>query len=270
MTPVAEKRPNTGFRLTKWYMDCVSVDGEAFIAYIAVLQWKTFTIHYHSVLAKEPGGNYESAMSMRECPMPYVKEDLLRWRSESLNVYAEWHRRFDGTEQTLIDTPEGYVRWKCTIPRAASVVERNGSLLTGTGYVESLEMTLPPWRLPFKELRWGRFVSETDSLVWIDWRGGIARSMLLHNGKEIQCDKITDSNIISEKKGLHLHLDRSTVLREGPLVTTALSKIPGLSTIFPNNILQTYEQKWLSRSVLKKNSKKDLHGFSIHEIVRFP
>ena len=54
-----------------------------------------------------------------------------------------------------------------------SVSLRGFAPLRGTGYAERILITIPPWRLPIRELRWGRWIGEaaSRSVVWIDWRG---------------------------------------------------------------------------------------------------
>ena len=59
------------------------------------------------------------------------------------------------------------------------------------------------------------------------------------------------------------------VLREGPLLRTALSNLPGIQTLLPLRSLHTYECKWLSRGRLKEDGSESGRGWTIHEVVRF-
>ena len=128
-------------------------------------------------------------------------------------------------------------------------------------------MSIPPWQLPIKELRWGRFLSDTDALVWVDWRGETPLNLVFHNGNQIEDVAITDHGF---KAGdLMLSLDENAVIREGPLIKTALSKIPGLRNLFPLRVLGTYECKWLSRGTLKETAGEAVNGWTIHEVVRW-
>lgn len=41
---------NGSFRLCKWYLDCVTDSGDAFVAYSAHLQWGPIALHYAGVV----------------------------------------------------------------------------------------------------------------------------------------------------------------------------------------------------------------------------
>ncbi len=129
-------------------------------------------------------------------------------------------------------------------------------------------MTIPPWQLPFDELRWGRFLSAEDALVWIDWRGAHSLNLTFHNGDCVEHAALTDDELVAGE--LSLALDRGTVLREGALVETALNTIPGIQKLFPFRILRVHERKWLSRGVLRKPGAEPSAGWAIHEVVRWP
>lgn len=129
-------------------------------------------------------------------------------------------------------------------------------------------MTIPPWRLPFEELRWGRFLSAEDALVWIHWRGAHSLNLTFHNGTSVEHASLTDDELVAGE--MSLALDRGTVLREGALVETALNAVPGIQRLFPLRILRAHECKWLSRGVLKKPEAEPSAGWAIHEVVRWP
>lgn len=249
-------------------MDCISLDGEAWIAYAATVRWRSFHIHYASILNRAGNQRYESSTSLREGSMPSVQSDEIAWNSDALNVRAVWRRRCPGAEKTLHSVPEGKILWSCIMPGADADIRHEGRVLSGSGYIERLEMTIPPWQLPIKELHWGRFVTETDSIVWIDWRGSAPLRLALHNGVDIRCESISDTAVLTDA-GV-LHLDKSVMLRGGPLISSVFSKTPVIRSVFPRSILGTEEYKWLSKATMKHGDRSLVNGFSIHEIVRFP
>jgi hypothetical protein len=69
---------------------------------------------------------------------------------------------------------------------------------------------------------------------------------------------------------MSVSLFENSVLREGALVKTALSMIPGINKLFPLRILQARECKWLSRGLLKQPDAEESRGWAIHEVVRWP
>ena len=155
------------------------------------------------------------------------------------------------------------------MPGADAEMQVGNIRLHGLGYVEFLEMTIPPWKLPIEELRWGRFVSTTDSIVWIDWQGDHPLRFVTHNGTKIDCGVLDDTGVSSRDNLLQLKLDQSMVIRSGPIINTALKKIPGIELVVPANILHTDECKWVSRGTLLNGGHPPSTGFAVHEIVRF-
>jgi len=259
------------FDLSKWYLDCVSQEGNVFIAYSARLRWKSFTLHYASRLLFTDDAATQSKSTLRRGRPPAADRDVVRWDSPALEVRGEWNALSEPIEETIFEDEAGRIRWRCLQPRAAANVrlERNRAI-TGYGYVEHLQMTIPPWRLPIQQLRWGRFLSDTDALVWIDWSGPHAKRIVYHNGEAASAGSISDEELILAAPPATLSLDRRRVLREGALTSIALSKIPGLAKVFPSHILNVHECKWLSRGVLRRSSGSEAAGWAIHEIVQWP
>jgi hypothetical protein len=257
------------FLLSKWYMDCVSENGGAFIGYVASLRWRGLSLHYSSVLHYVHGKEVEVDISLQESTIPQVKGSSIQWSSPRLGVSGKWEAIAQPIKRSLLEMPAGSIQWHCLQPRArAEISIGNGQRLAGLGYVEHLTMTIPPWRLPFDELRWGRFLSDEDSLVWINWRGAHSLNLSFHNGVQVENALITDYGLHAEDTCLDL--GDNVVLREGELVETALSSIPGIRNLFPFRILRTHERKWLSRGVLKKSQVESNTGWAIHEVVRWP
>lgn len=261
-------KKGTGFLLSKWYLDCVTGDGSAFIGYAASLSWKGLTLSYSSALRYRPGEGVRTDTTLEEFSTPEVAGQTIRWSSPRLRVEGTWEADARPLRRTLLESDAGDIEWDCLHPRARASIRGGGARLEGLGYVERLSMSLPPWRLPFEELRWGRFLSEEDSLVWIDWRGGDSLNLSFHNGARVEGALPSDHELTAG--GVRLDLGESTVLRDGVLGDTVLPSIPGVRRLFPFRILRTRECKWLSRGVLKGPGAGDGSGWAIHEVVRWP
>ena len=83
------------------------------------------------------------------------------------------------------------VDWHCVLPRGPV----SAGAFNGLGYAEHLRLTIPPWRLPIRTLRWGRFLSPRNSLVWIDWQGGFTSRTLFLNGRPAVAVALDDEAI---------------------------------------------------------------------------
>jgi hypothetical protein len=207
--------------------------------------------------------------TLQESSAPRADGSAIEWSSPRLKLAGLWEADARPIKRTLLESSAGKIEWNCLQPRARAEITLGENVrLVGLGYVEQLTMTVPPWRLPFDELRWGRFLSAEDALVWIDWRGAHSLNLSFHNGAPAERASLTDDELVAGE--VSLALDCGTVLREGALVETALNMIPGIDRLFPFRILGAHERKWLSRGVLKKQTAETSCGWAIHEVVRWP
>lgn len=256
------------FHLSKWYMDCISGDGTVVIGYTARLTWKQLTLNYASILRRTPHRSAETAATFFSSDYPVRTGDTIDWICSGVDAAGRWKQRFPSVRKELLKNNDGTIRWSCEMPGAEAQMRVGGETVRGHGYVELLEMTIPPWKLPIDELRWGRFVAPNDAVVWIDWKGTHPLRIVNFNGSMMNCRVLDDASISAGDGTMSLTLDRAHVLRSGPLIETALQKMPMIDSVIPKRLLQTDECKWLSNSTLTSSGIAS-NGYSIHEIVRF-
>jgi hypothetical protein len=258
----------TDFVLSKWYLDCVTDDGEVFIGYVASLRWGKISISYSSTLRYAVGKPAAVNTTLRKSATPRIEGSCIKWASPQLDLSGTWSALAQPIERVLLETDNGSIEWNCLQPRSrAEVLIGQNKRFEGFGYVEHLTMSIPPWQIPIDELRWGRFLSEDDALVWINWKGVKPLNLVFHNGLQVADAMLTEHRL--EAPQFALNLAENAVLREGPLARTALSMIPGVSRLFPVQILRARECKWVSRGVLKNTETNVSAGWAIHETVRF-
>ncbi|HTY12017.1 MAG TPA: hypothetical protein VMF88_13225 [Bacteroidota bacterium] len=260
---------HSGFLLSKWYLDCIAHDGTTFVGYAAQLRWKSLSLRYSSFLIRRVDGSLHSATSFLQAPLPHREGAVIHWSPRPLKTDGEWNCVQPSVERELYKNHAGSITWSCCSPMTRTRIAVNKSTLTeGIGYAERLTISIPPWQLPIELLRWGRFHSENDSLVWIDWRGPVSQRFLFHNSEEVAAPSIADHEI-EGAKNLRLSLKRTAVLRDGPIISDTLAMIPGAKKIFPHSILQLYESKWLSRGEMVFDNSSCGSGWAIHELVSF-
>lgn len=262
------------FLLSKWYLDCVGEKGEAFIGYAATLYWKGLNLHYASFFTHDRairGGGKTTRTTLSVSSQPEVSSDGIHWSSPALKIEGYWVPLSPGIDRRLLNIPDGALQWKCFQPHARASIRLDGShTIEGFGYVERIDLSIPPWQLPIDKLRWGRFLSERDALVWIEWVGSEHGQVhLFYNGRRVNDCAISDTGIAFDQNRSVLTLRDRQVLRQGALVSTALSMIPGIARLFPEKILRTRECKWLSRGGLAVGDSPLSEGWAIHEIVNF-
>jgi len=260
------------FELSKWYADCVTEQGDALILYSAELRWRGPAIHYTSLLLHHHGHATRSRFSLRQEAPPEARPGgSIAWKSRTWKAEGAWRKPDGGLRQVLYDSPGGTLEWECLAPRSAARVRiGEEECFEGWGYAERMRLSLPPWRLPIRQLRWGRFLNATDALVWIDWRGPYERQAVYHNGAAISAGSIGDREIVLAHGAGVLSLDLMAVLREGAIGATALAVLPNLNRLFPATLLGVRERKLLSRGVLRRPGHPDSNGMAIHEVVDWP
>lgn len=156
--------------------------------------------------------------------------------------------------------------WNCHHPKALAEVIYNGSIYKGFGYSETLFITARPWNLPVVELRWGRFLSDSYTLIWINWKGKYPVNKIFFNGIEyndaiFEKDMILFNDRMYELKFSDIQLIRKSVLSE------LLSKMKFLKLFFNHRFLRSVEIKYKARTSLNKNSFVLSSGWSLFEIV---
>jgi hypothetical protein len=252
------------FHLSKWYLDCVDERGDVTIVYTGMARWGAFRLNYSGLL-ESAGDHVTTRQSLRAAAQPNLIGDSLAWRSDAMDVGGEWKADAAALRARVFASDAGSIEWHCIMPRAHA---RAGAT-EGLGYAECLTMTVAPWKLPLRTLRWGRFGSASDWVVWIDWRGNDSRTFVYRNGRETEVVSLTDERL-DFADGSHLAMDRSLVIRDGPLGTSALSAIPGIRDSVPARLLRVYECKWRSRARFERPGRRPVDGWAIHEKVEWP
>lgn len=259
------------FNLTKWYLDCTDELGNSAIIYWGRLQLGALDLSYASVLGIPMGAPCTEFRSILPSPGPALTRrkgvDGVHMESIALDVEGHWIPQADPIKATLLERPDGRIQWTCIAPQARVDLRVQGKKLQGVGYVERLDMTLAPWKMPFRVLRWGRAIAARRSAVWIDWEGDYPRHDLWTNGTHCEHACISDDRVQSQD--FSIELDRSRVIREGPIGSTALARIPGLRSVAPASLLDSREHKWLSRAAFCGGSRDGASGWAIHERVDF-
>jgi hypothetical protein len=263
--------PSSQFSLFKWYLDCVTDEGEAFVGYSASLRWKVLSLEYSSILIRRSKGEILAKSTLHGGRYPEVTGDSVRWDCPSLKLKGEWKARQQPISHTVFGSSDIPLNWWCLQPHAVAEISVGDiGTFRGFGYVDYLNLPDQPWKLPLDELRWGRYLSETDSIIWMDFKGPCPETIVYHNGALCEGAKVTDHEIVIGENHLNLILEETKVLREGTLASAALSVIPGINALLPARMLNTEECKWRSRAFLRKADSILSSGWAIHEVVRWP
>jgi len=232
--------------------------------YATELHWSGVSVHLSSALSGT-AGNVRTQTALSRCRVAQVG-GWITAEAPKHCVSGVWETDGPEYERTIFQQEEGVVRWKCLQPRSRAQVRINQRTMSGLGYAECLTLTVLPWKLPLKELRWGRFVSPRDSLVWVDWKGAYNTSFALLNGEQCELARATNDEVVTA--GARLRIGESFALRKGRLKRTILPDVPALGKLLPGSLWGIEEQKWCSRGELIRGDGRS-SGWVIHEVVHW-
>lgn len=256
------------FTVDKWYLDLVTRDGTAVVAYVVDLRWLGLAMRLASRLIVDAEGRRDERSTRHETAWPALADGHLTWTSETLGLKGAW-RALDGPlARTLVSSPAGVIDWTCHMPRATATATADAASYDGLGYAEHLHLTLPPWSLPFSTLRWGRQVSDRHAVVWIERDGVDHRRDIWLDGQpapeaHVVADGVAD---LPGGRAVHWQTGRDLVRRS---VGEAVSRVaPTLGQALGGRLATMREHKRISPSSLVDAEGRVLDdGWAIHEEV---
>lgn len=258
-------RVSRGLNLEKFYLDVVGEDGGGCIGYAtrlgaglpvkpaAVLTWSA-----------ESDSVAVQRRTLRGA-MPRLESDDWSWHCSVLAVAGKWRSRAESVRETLWESADGCVYWSNLAPRAKVTLRLGERQIVGWGYLERLQLTVPPWQLPIHGLRWGRFVTADTSIVWIRWEHDEARSWLWVDGQRCEPRCISERSVEWAGGRLVFHTHRQ--LRHGRLGETVFARWPQVVRFLPARVRAYEETKWCSRATLVLGARAEVSGWAIHEFV---
>jgi len=261
-----DKNTTRKFSLEKYYVDFVTSEGHYFIGYSAQMNWLGVEINYRATIHHPSIHGVKSGPSLSSRDAPVLGDSNLTWSAPKLGFSGDWRQLSSAGSHVLHQEDDGLVEWNCLQPSArVRLTTASGTTYEGLGYVEFLNMTIPPWHLGLRTLLWGRFVSEHHSVVWIEWLGENPLALLICNGQRVVNPRISDENVKCED--FELTLERADTIRAGSIGETLISKIPSILRTAPVEFLGGREEKYVSRGKLTYGDGSSHTGWVIHERV---
>ncbi|KCV82027.1 hypothetical protein ATO10_09278 [Actibacterium atlanticum] len=250
-------------------MDAVTEAGEYFIGYFAELQFAGLYLCYADTVHSVGIRGHSQGPKFDRKGAPVAAGKSLKWHHAGLGVDGQWEPLCYPVHKELLSSPDGRVDWHCMQPGSRVHLSTAGGMhVEALGYCERLDLDILPWRLGLQELIWGRFVSETDTIVWIEWKGEHPRWLLFHNGAPVTLASLCQSHV--QGPDFRLEIEPVETLRQGHLGPNILSKVPAVHKLAPAALLQVHEHKQLGRGALTFQNGKVIEGWVIHETVVWP
>lgn len=157
------------------------------------------------------------------------KSILRKTKKPVINEIINLNHKFFKISLNLIRTDDPILRsifkdsennelvWNCHHPKALAEVIYDGNIYRGFGYAETLTLPIKPWNLPIDELRWGRFLSDSYTLIWVNWRGAYPINKIFLNGIEYNDAVFEDELIIFHGGSYQLKFSEIHLIRKGKL-----------------------------------------------------
>lgn len=253
-------------KLEKSYLDSIDDSGNCFIIYLAKLDFSFMRIWYSGLIFSDKEGNQAENSSFNRSRTA-LTNGLLSFNSKRLRIDGTWERIDSPVLKSLYtDLGNNELIWNCHHPKALTEVRYAGNLYKGLGYAETITLTKTQMRLPFEELRWGRFLSDNYTITWVNWKGTHPLNILFLNGDEY-LDSFHKDDIVLFCNGIYkLEFSGSQKIRTGKL-SRIFSKMPLFKLFFSRMMLNAEEKKFKARTVFSKNSVNLSQGWSIYEVV---
>ena len=261
--------PTEAFSLTKWYFDCTSEDGRTTVGYCAGLVWAGVSLTWQALTMWKDGQLIVERSTLSRSPMPRRDRNRITWEAPGLGCNFAVEAISDPLHIRLFEQAGGSLEWRCEAPSADVIVSVEERPCTkGIGYVECIELTIPPWRLPIRELRWGRWIDDcaAHAVVWIDWRGPEPRTWMLVDGVVTTAADVQDASVATGRTVLTLEPQSTLSARS---LAEILGRFPLLRAIVPGSLMGLRQIKWQSRGALRRDDSIGLRGTAIHERVVF-
>ena len=256
----------TSFNIEKLYLDCIDDLGNCFIIYRAEVQFFIMSIDYSGIVFCNTEGLTSEKSSLRRTKKPEINTTI-EFPNIFLHIYASLKRIDDPIIKLLYkDSENNELIWHCHHPKALAEIKYDGKIYKGFGYAETLFSPVKPWNLPIDELRWGRFLSDSYTLIWISWKGKFPVNKIFFNSSEYNDAIFEDDAIIFGDRTYQLKFSEIQVIRRGKL-SRLFTKMKLIKIFFNRRILNSFETKYKSKTSLSENSMVVSTGWSLFEIV---
>ena len=257
-------------QIRKWYADCVSTDGDVCMAYAARIGLGPLSVPYQAILIGERGDPLSQRTALTSRQGPRVGGDDATWRCPGLDLEGTWSRTSPPFRLVLLDTPSVTIEWLCHMPGASAAVRAGSRAFEGLGYLEELRVSGNPMAIPIRELRWGRFLGESDSVVWIDWSGPKPLTVVLHDGIEVADGQVTDEAVSFSGFRLGLGGAERWTLRDEVAEESVFPNRAWLRPLLPRALAHLHEVKWAAPGSLRRPDGTRSPGWVVYERVVWP
>jgi hypothetical protein len=258
----------TGFKIEKLYLDCIDDQGNCFIVYWAKAEFHLLKIIYSGLVFCDAEGMTIEKSSLKKTSKPVINGEF-HFKHKFLQTGISLRRIDDPITRSLYKVGmKNELTWNCHHPKALVEIAYNGIIYKGLGYAETLFCPINPLKLPMEELRWGRFLSGSHTVIWINWKYKDPLNKIFLNGSEYNDALFEDETVIFNDGMYRLKFEEIQIIRNGKL-SGLFSKMKFLKILIGTRLLDTKETKYKAKTILTRDSVFLSNGWSLFEIVKW-
>jgi hypothetical protein len=254
------------FLLQKTYLDGIDKEGNCFILYTAKLKiFGIITIPYSSLIFSNAQHKLLESSQIKNTILKLENGEMI-FENQYFKIKGIWKYTSTQVKRTLYRVQNKALEWNVHHAHTYFKIYFQNKLYEGLGYAETLELPFLPWKLPINTLKWGRFLAENFSLIWIEWKGEYPQQILYLNGQLTQNAHISEDKITIPTENIELYFEQKQIIKQAKLLTIA-HKYKFLKFLFKDKFLESLEVKYKSKSILKQNDIVIAEGWSLYEVV---
>lgn len=254
------------FHLTKHYFDAIDTAGNTAILYAGTLRIFFIKIPFSSCILCNANADVHETGVLKKAET--TLNGRISFAQKRINIDASWEPIDMPISEKLHTLSNKNLVWHCHTPKAIAHININEKKIEGLGYCETIQLPFFPWKLNIDQLKWGRFLSEKNTIIWIEWVGRTALKKIYRNGQVCTDVEIGENGLTFRNENLRLIFGKKQTIRNNPLASIA-ERHPILKLIFRKSFLQSREVKYKSASTLVENDEIIDEGWSLFEIVNW-
>jgi hypothetical protein len=117
-----------------------------------------------------------------------------------------------------------------------------------------------------EELKWGRFLSDSHTVIWINWKDDQPLNKIFMNGTEYNDAVFNNETIYFNDGKYKLTFSEIRSIRNNKL-SGLFSKMKFMKIFFKSRLLNSLEKKYKAKTILSENSLFLSDGWSLFETV---
>lgn len=243
--------------LAKRYFDVVSSEGAFVIGYDAVAALGPIPLRYRALLSSDPALRRTQYAVGR--PAPDFPANL------TFGGEVQWG--LTAPSMPALSAVSGPMEWRLEGIGFPVRVGSAARTVSGRGYVETVRLSAPPWRLGVRSIRWGRFAGERSWACWNIVDGDWPIRLLVIDGEPREPEQVSENRLGAGRAQIELG-EAVTPVQDGDVTQSELRAVTPLIRILAGRRFGVHQRKLVRRARLTTHTGFREEGLAMDELVR--